>query len=152
MKSLILDLEEDLTNEQIDAIITKLQARKKSVKKNKPIQLAKKEKELLVKLGKMLDYDYIKEMKTYYSNEEYPFETTLCNIEDNINGKIECAEGEIEDCKYSISDCKDEIKELENRIWSDEKDIERHKKQIKHYEEVKKLFKKLEKLFKNKKL
>ena len=149
MKSLILNLDEDLTNEQIDAIITKLQAQKKSaVKKNKQNPLTKEEKMLLGKMEKYLNNNYISEWNAMNIDDgENVCANILSNLEDDFGGTLGYLTDGIEDAENDIADFKDEIKELQDSIWSHQKDIKKFKKQEVKHKEMKKLFNRLNTLF-----
>jgi D-mannonate dehydratase len=147
MKSLILDLEENLTNDQIDAIIKKLEARKK-VERTQGFQPTKEQKQILSQLKKIFKYDpeHI---------EECDIETTIYNLDEVFSQEEADLEYKIENTYGHISRSEEDINIAKGDIIDFEKDITKYKKELKKLEEnqvklneANKLFSKLKKMVK----
>jgi len=113
MKSVILDLDEDLTDEQIDKIIDKLKSKKKVVKIKPTLTLTDKETKLIKKIELIindtfgiLDYDNYKGITGDMRAE---LNDVMCNNKTNIEEQKEC----IHECQEDIKDYKKEIIQLQ---------------------------------------
>ena len=139
MKSLILDLEEELTNDQIDAIIAKLQARKQTKQKS-GIVLTKKEKEFIKKLEKMNGESF--NPNNWFEDEKFNADNYEQYIKTEFNYLLEDLQNnDIESKEDDIKHYKEEIKECQAWISKAKKEIPKIKAGFKILEQLMKSLK-----------
>jgi len=142
MKSVILDLDEELTNEQIDLIIKKLEAKKKAVKVETAdrINLTVEQKMLIRELENIIEVEYRPEYK---------------GITDVMRNDLDCFEEAIEEdirmMNETIIGYKDEIDDIEENIELEKQDILEKSREHAQVKKGRALLSKLEKSFKVKK-
>jgi gas vesicle protein len=162
MKSLILELEEDLTDQQIDKIIRKLEAKKKSkIMIEKPavpkITLTKEEKQLLIKIEHITSEGYVDTTEDYDKPNDFfggvvgQIKEALKQYQESIDDGINDEENEILNLEEDISDLKKKIKDYENDIKLFKQEIIGHGKGQKEVDRGYELLKKLEQVFKKRK-
>ena len=149
MDGIILDLNKDLTNEQIDAIVKKLQSKKKVIET--PIAvLTKQEKSILAKITKHVVSHYGGHEEAYsvkhFDAEDYR-KFVVEHIQEDIDNIDSDLEGELECCEESIEDSLDRIAEEKQNIIGYEKEAIIWKKKIEKHKEAYKLFQQLKKEF-----
>lgn len=144
MKSIILDLDEDLTNKQIDSIIKKLQEKK--VSRKDKIVLTKEEKDIIKQFEGEFNHSY--------SPENHDPNTYFKDVIEELNGDIDdwlvAIDDEINCCKENIEINKEDIKAAYDGIKEYQQEIVEHTKGKTKIKGMFKLVKQLEKSFKTK--
>lgn len=133
MKSIILELEENLTDQQIDKLIVELKAKKsKSQKRQKPAKLTKEELALVKLAQKTFDCSYILdqwENYGHYNEYENIFEFILGSLNDEPSPGDHLSE-ELEGLELDLDDNLSEIKATKEDLVSLNKEKIRLEKEI----------------------
>jgi len=143
-----LDLDGDLTNEQIDLIVKKLQSKKKTHEPEVAV-LTKEEKVLLDKLRKHCKNDYSPndfDKENYFNFVMEHIEMDMSDMENDLKEEININEDNIEDSLDRISEENKGILEYKKAIEVFKKRLVEHKKM---YQTVKQLEKEFAKRKKN---
>lgn len=149
MKSIIINLQEDLTDEQIDKLIEDLKSRKKQKPREAKavITFTKQEKDLFAEIEKATYTS-----KGYFCRSVYDYDTyedfvmgVSRYIKKELDRHVETAENEIWECKDEIKINKQAIAGLNKLMFNKKQNLEIAKKLVKDA-------KKLEKSLKAKKI